>query len=61
MRNEDDRIAAFAPTPNDRENMFRQVRRESRSYLVEQEHDRIGRQRAGQIDEAQYRVRNVAH
>ena len=41
--------------------MFRQVCRESGGDLVEHEHDRIGRQRAGQIDEAQNRIGNVPH
>ena len=59
MRNEDHRIAAFAPTSHDREDVLRQVCRESGGDLVEHEHDRIGRQRPGQIDEAQDRIWNV--
>ena len=61
MRDEDHRIAAFAPAPHDREDMVRQVCRESGGDLVEHKHDRIGRQRAGQIDEAQNRIGNVPH
>ena len=61
MRNEDHRIAALAPAPHDREDAFRQVCREGGGDLVEHQHDRIGRQRAGQIDEAQDRIWNVPH
>ena len=61
MRNEDHRIAAFAPTPHDREDPFRQVCGKSGGDLVKHEHDRIGRQRPGQIDEAQDRIWNVSH
>ena len=61
MRNEDHRIAAFAPAPHDREDVVRQVCRESGGDLVEHQHDRIGRQRAGEIDEAQNRIGNVPH
>ena len=59
MRNEDHRIAALAPTPHDCEDLIGQVRRERRCDFVKHEHDRIGRQRAGQVDKAQNRIRNV--
>ncbi len=61
MRNEDDRIAALAPASHDREDLFRQVRRKRRGDLVEHKHDRIGRQRARQIDEPQHRIWNIPH
>ena len=59
MRNENYRIAALAPAPHNREDPFRQVRRKSGGDLVQHKHDRIGRERARQIDEPQNWIWNV--
>ena len=60
MRNENYRISTLAPPPSDCEDTFRQIGRKSRRDLVQHEHDRIGRERARQIDEPQSRIGNAA-
>ena len=59
--NEDDGVAPLAPVPDHRVNPLGKVSRKRSRDFVEQQHGGLRRERTGEIDQSERRVRQVAN